>query len=179
MFMSASRENQKKKFEENLSPTIDSLYNMALNLTRYDRDAAADLVQEACLRAYRGFRRFEEGTNFKAWMMTILRNIYINQYRKSRREPAEVEFRENEAGDFTEPPDVTGGGNFSEEVEDSIKKLPEEMRIAVILFYAEGFTYKEISEITGAPVGTVMSRLYNARQILKKKLSGSAPGKGA
>ncbi len=179
MFRSAPREKQKKKFEENLASAMDSLYNMALNLTRYDRDEAADLVQEASLRGYRSFRSFEEGTNFKAWMMTILRNIYINKYRKRKREPSEVEFKENESEKFVEPAEAAPGENFSEELEDSIHKLPEEMRSAVILFYAEGFSYKEISQITGAPVGTVMSRLYNARQILKKSLAGSASAKGA
>jgi len=159
----------KKEFEERVLEHLDSLYNLALRMTQNKQDAE-DLVQEAVLRAYRFFYKFETGTNFKAWIMTILRNIYINQYRKRIKEPLKVEFEEVE--NFISFPEITGSQEeiFSETLKPLIDKLPEELRTTITLFYVDGFSYKEIAKVMNCPVGTVMSRLYTARQILKKQL---------
>lgn len=159
----------KKEFEEKVLEHIDSLYNLALRMTQNKQDAE-DLVQEAVLRAYRFFHKFERGTNFKAWIMTILRNIYINQYRKRVKEPMKVEFEEVE--DFISLPEISGAQEeiFSETIKPSIDRLPEELRTTITLFYVDGLSYKEIAKVMNCPVGTVMSRLYTARQVLKKHL---------
>src|SRR3989338_4216577 len=137
-----------------------------MQLTR-NRQDAEDLVQEATLRAYRYFHRFERGTNFKAWIMTILRNLYINKYRKKLKEPVKIEFEEVE--NFISLPEISGVHEeiFSEMIRNSVDKLPQELRMVITLFYVDGFTYKEVAKITEVPLGTVMSRLYTARQILK------------
>ncbi len=173
MFSSYGSKARGKEFEEKLSETMDALYNTAVYMTR-NRDDAEDLVQDASLKAYRNFHRFKEGTNFRAWIMTVLRNTYINQYRKKQKEPREVEFREEVTEKFAELPESPdlSRENFSEGIAETVDNLPEKLRTPVVLFYSEGFSYKEIAGIMGVPVGTVMSRLYNARQILKRQLSG-------
>lgn len=169
MFNRNPSDRLKKEFEEQVLEHIDSLYNLAIRMTQNKQDAE-DLVQEAVLRAYRFFHNFERRTNFKAWIMTILRNIYINQYRKRIKEPMKVEFEEVE--DFISFPEISGAQEeiFSETVKSSIDKLPEELRITITLFYVDGFSYKEIAKVMDCPVGTVMSRLYTARQVLKREL---------
>lgn len=148
---------------------IDSLYNFAYRLTR-NRDEANDLVQEASLRSYRFYHRFQKGTNFKAWAMTILRNVFINQYRQKVREPEKVSYEDFE--EFISLPEMSG---FEEEVlgesmQKSIDDLPEVLKTAIILFYLENLSYQEIARVMDCPMGTVMSRLHIARQMLKKKL---------
>lgn len=169
MFNWSQAKNRQREFEEMVLEYIDHLYNLALRLTQH-RQEAEDLVQEAVLRAYRFFHTFKEGTNFKAWVMTILRNIYINQYRKSRKEPQLIEFGEVE--NFISLPEISGVQEeiFSEMLQHAVDNLPEELRTSITLFYVDGFSYKEIAEIMDVPCGTVMSRLYTARQILKKQL---------
>lgn len=159
----------KREFEEKILEHIDSLYNLAFRLTQNKHDAE-DLVQEAVLRAYRNFAKFEEGTNFKAWVITILRNIFINEYRKRMKEPGMIDFEE--VSDFISLPEISGAQEeiFSEVIKSAIDKLPEELRTTIILFFVEDFSYKEISKIMDVPLGTVMSRLYTARQMLKKRL---------
>jgi len=170
VFNLARNENLKREFEEKLLEHIDSLYNVAIRMVQ-NRQDAEDLVQEAALRAYRFFHKFRQGTNFKAWIITILRNIFINEYRKRMKEPQMVDFEE--VKDFISLPEITGAQEeiFSENIKSSIDKLPEEMRTTMMLFYEEGFSYKEIATIMDAPQGTVMSRLYTARQVMKKQLS--------
>ena len=177
MFDWPGNRNFKREFEEKLLEHIDALYNTALYMTRNKQDAE-DLVQEAALRAYRNFTKFRQGTNFKAWTMTILRNIYINEYRKKAKEPVKVEFEEVE--NFISVPEISGVQEeiFSETIRYSIDKLPEELRTILTLFYIENFSYKEIANIMDVPIGTVMSRLYTARQILKKHLAKSAKEEG-
>ena len=168
-----SRKNSiKREIEAKVLAHIATLYNLALRMTQNKEDAE-DLVQEAALKAYRFFHKFEGGTNFKAWIITILRNTYINEYRKRIKEPPKVEFEE--VKDFISLPEINGAQEeiFSETIKDSIAKLPEELRMTLTLFYTDGFSYKEIAKIMDCPVGTVMSRLYTARQFLKKRLSKS------
>jgi RNA polymerase sigma-70 factor (ECF subfamily) len=170
VFNWAQDKNLKRDFEEKILEHIDSLYNAAVYMTGNKQDAE-DLVQETSLRAYRFFHKFRQGTNFKAWIMAILRNVYINEYRKKIKEPPSIEFEK--VDNFISLPQISGLEEeiFSEAVKLTIDNLPEELRTTVTLFYVEAFPYKEIAKIMRVPVGTVMSRLYTARQILKKNLS--------
>lgn len=170
MFNWIKDKSLKREFEERLLEHVDSLYNLALKMTQ-NRQDAEDLVQETSLRAYRYFGKFREGTNFKAWIITILRNLFINEYRRKMKEPPKTEFEE--VKDFISFSEISGVQEeiFSDNIKSAIDKLPEELRTALTLFYVEEFSYKEIARITDVPVGTVMSRLYTARQILKKQIS--------
>lgn len=169
LFKWGQNQSLKKEFEDKILEHIDSLYNIAFGMT-WNKEDAEDIVQEASLRAYRNFNRFKQGTNFKAWIITILRNIYINRYRKKIREPEKVEYELVE--NFISLPEVSSVDeeNFSEAINSSINKLPEELKTTITLFYLEGFSYKEIAKMMDVPIGTVMSRLYTARQMLKRQL---------
>ena len=169
MFELFKNDESKESFEDNLLEHIDSLFNFAFRLTR-NREQAQDLVQEASLRGFKSYHKFVEGTNFKAWTFTIVRNIYINEYRKKSREPAKVNYEEVE--NFVSLPEVTGFEEelFSEALQQSIDQLPEELRITIMLFYVEELSYREIAEVMKCPIGTVMSRLFMARQCMKKKM---------
>ena len=169
MFRLFQNEESKESFEDHLLEHLDSLYNFAYRLTR-NREQAEDLVQEASLRGFKAYHKFAEGTNFKAWMFTILRNAYINEYRKRSREPVKVNYEEVES--FVSLPEVTGFEEelFSEALQQSLGQLPEELRTTLMLFYVEELSYKEIAEVMKCPIGTVMSRLFMARQCMKKKM---------
>lgn len=160
----------KEEFQELLLGNMDSMYNLAYRLT-YNREDANDLVQEASLRAFRFFDKFEKGTNFKAWILTILRNLFINKYRKKVKEPTKVHYDELE--NFIGAPAIHGAAEevFGENMQKSVDQLPEELKTAVILYYVDGFSYKEMAKIMKCPIGTVMSRLFMARQLLKKHLT--------
>ncbi len=160
-------------------PLLPGLYSAAYRLTRNAADAE-DLVQETYLRAYRGFRQFEPGTNLKAWLYRILTNTFINTYRKRQREPQTTSTEEIEdwylysklAEDGMEPSAEASVLESlpDEDVQDALSSLPEQFRVAVLLADVEGFSYKEIAEITGVPIGTVMSRLHRGRKALEKRL---------
>lgn len=170
MLNTQSKADISKEFEEQLLECTDSMYNLAYRLT-LNRDDAYDLVQDAAMRGFRYYYQFKRGTNFKGWILTILRNNFINKYRKKKREPAKVNFDLVES--FVGAPEVNGATEeiFGESVQKSIDQLPEEMRTTITLFYVDGFAYKEIAEIMKCPIGTVMSRLYMAKQLLKRKLT--------
>jgi RNA polymerase sigma-70 factor (ECF subfamily) len=167
------------RFERDALPLLPSLYSAALRLTRNPSDAE-DLVQEVYLRAFRGFGRFEEGTNLRAWLYRILMNTFINAYRKKQREPVTVQDEEipdwylydrlgasgAEASAETEVLDRLP----DEDVQRALEALPEAFRMAVLLADVEGFSYREIAEILGVPIGTVMSRLHRGRKALQKAL---------
>ena len=166
-------------FEAQAMPLLPDLYRAALRLTRNPADAE-DLVQEAYLRAYRGFHQFEQGTNLKAWLYRILTNQFINVYRKRQREPQTVP--EEEIEDWylynrlaREAPDSSAEALVlesmpDEDVQAAVEALPEQFRAAVLLADVEGFSYKEIAEILDIPIGTVMSRLHRGRRALEKAL---------
>jgi RNA polymerase sigma-70 factor, ECF subfamily len=169
----------KERFERDAMPLLPSLYSAALRLTRNPADAE-DLLQEAFLRAYRGFSGFEEGTNLKAWMYRILTNAFINTYRKKQREPVTVQ-DEDIADWYLYDKLGAAGAEASaesevldkipdEEVQRALEALPEGFRMAVLLADVEGFSYKEIAEILEIPIGTVMSRLHRGRKALQKAL---------
>lgn len=161
--------------------TYPSIYGTALRLTR-SRDDASDLTQEALVRAYEAFGRFD-GQNFKAWILRILTNLYINRYRKKRREgtPGSLDDENiiEPASDDEEGPDrALFDDLLGQEVEEALSKVPEAFRTAVLLADIEGLSYEEIAEITEVPVGTVRSRIARGRAILRKELSNFAKSEG-
>ena len=178
------------RFADLAMPFAGALYAAALRMT-HNQAEAEDLVQEAYLRAYRGFPGFEEGTNLKAWLYRILTNTYINSYRAKKRRPEESELEDVEdlylyrrlgglegatAGRSAEDELLD---HFTEqEVIDAIDALPEQFRMAVLLADVEGFSYKEIAEILDVPIGTVMSRLHRGRKALQKRLWNFASARG-
>jgi RNA polymerase sigma-70 factor (ECF subfamily) len=169
----------RERFEREVLPLLPSLYSAALRMTRNPADAE-DLVQETYLRAYRGFSGFEEGTNLRAWMYRILTNTFINSYRKKQREPVTVQeddldewYLYDKLGESGVEPSAEAEVIRSmpdEDVQKALEALPEGFRLAVLLADVEGFSYKEIAEILGIPIGTVMSRLHRGRRALEKAL---------
>ena len=185
---SKAAEQKRQAFEKIAFTHIDALYNTALRMTRNVLDAE-DLIQDVYLRAFRFFDKFEEGTNFKAWIFKILTNTYINRYRQKAREPRKVDFEKVEFvhGDDSKGRDEKFETHFDEKLyrelfEDDIRnaldKLTDDFRAIVLLCDVEGFSYKEIAEIIGRPIGTVMSRLSRARQQLQKQLAEFAKREG-
>jgi len=176
-------------FEAIALPHVDSLYGGAFRLTRNPRDAE-DLVQDTILRAYRFWDSFQPGSNCRAWMYKILTNTFINHYqkRKRRREVLDRATAEQEATDGVliqerslsqrTPQDVLVDSSLSEDVERALNALPSDFRLAVVLCDVEGFSYKEIADIMECPVGTVMSRLYRGRRLLRKSLHEFAMREG-
>src|SRR2546427_6969293 len=185
----ASRRDQEleTRFEAEALPLLPGLYSAACRLTRNAADAE-DLVQETFLRAYRGFHQFQPGTNLKAWLYRILMNTFINSYRKRQREPQTIS--EDEIEDWYLYSRMARGGTEpsaettvieslpDEDVQDALAALPEQFREAVLLADVEGFSYKEIAEIMGVPIGTVMSRLHRGRKALEKALWDTAKERG-
>ncbi|MFT7538922.1 MAG: RNA polymerase sigma-70 factor (ECF subfamily) [Lysobacterales bacterium] len=169
----------KEEFEENLLKAMNSMYNLALRLTRNTADAA-DLVQDASLRGFRFYHQYTQGTNFKGWILTIVRNLFINSYRKKVKEPAKIDYDEFEGVIGSTALSGMQEEVFGESVQVSMDKLPEELRTVLTLFYVEGFSYREIANIMKCPQGTVMSRLHTAKKALKKSLTliSTAEGRG-
>jgi len=169
---------------------MPALYSAALRMTRNPSDAE-DLVQDTFLKAYRAFDRFEEGTNLKAWLYKILTNTFINNYRAAKRRPEKADVEDVEDLYLYHRLDdlaTAGTGRSAEEelldriTDDDVKRaidsLPEAFRIAVLLADVEGFSYKEIADITDVPIGTVMSRIHRGRRALQKALAGTAVAQG-
>ncbi|HEX8001142.1 MAG TPA: sigma-70 family RNA polymerase sigma factor [Mycobacteriales bacterium] len=181
-------EERTARFEATALPFLDQLYSAALRMTRKPADAE-DLVQETFVKAFAAFHQFEEGTNLKAWLYRILTNTYINQYRKKQREPQQSMTDEIDDWSLARAAQHTSSGLRSAETEaldhlpdsavkDALASLPDEFRMAVYLADVEGFSYKEIAEIMGTPIGTVMSRLHRGRKALQKSLWGYASERG-
>lgn len=170
MFTLGINKEEAAAYQEELLTAMNSLYNLGFRLTK-NREDASDLVQEASLRGLRYYHKYEKGTNFKGWILTILRNIFINEYRKRVKEPNKVSYEEVES--FVPAPKLSGVQEeiFGEEVQCSIDGLSEELQTAITLFYVEGLSYKEMAAVMKCPVGTVMSRMHMARQLIKKKLT--------
>jgi RNA polymerase sigma-70 factor, ECF subfamily len=172
------------RFERDVLPYLDRIYAAALRMTRNPADAE-DLVQETFTKAYASFHRFEPGTNVKAWLYRILTNTFITTYRKRQRE-----LRSTATGDLVDRPPSAAelpshSGLTSAEsvalqrlpdpdIQHALHRLPEDFRIAVYLADVEGYAYKEIADITGAPVGTVTSRLHRGRRLLRELLQDYA-----
>ena len=175
-------------FEAAAMPFVDALYNTAYRMTRNAEDAQ-DLVQETYLKAYRYYDKFEEGTNFKAWLFKIMKNTFINNYRKKQQAPALSDFAEIEesfenqvnedtARQIKNPEEELLENVLDEDVQHALDKLPPDYRMVVLLADLEGFSYKEIAEIMGTPIGTVMSRLNRGRTQLRSLLSDYARQRG-
>ncbi len=173
-------------FEREAVPHMDALYNFALRMTG-DGDEADDLVQETYLKAFRFFDKFERGTNCKAWLFRIMKNTFINSYRKSTKEPDKVDYEEVENFYENIKPSSTDSAHLEKEMYDNllddelsnaIASLPEDFRTVIILCDIEGFSYDEIADFVDVPVGTVRSRLHRARKMLFTKLYKYAADKG-
>lgn len=173
-------------FEREAVPHMDALYNYALKMTG-DSDDASDLIQETYLKAFRFFDKFEKGTNCKAWLFRIMKNTYINTYRKNTKEPDKVDyddvenFYENIKASNTDSAHLEKDiydNLLDDELSGAITSLPEDFRTVVILADIEGFTYEEIADFIDVPVGTVRSRLHRARKMLFTKLYEYAGDKG-
>ncbi len=173
-------------FKSEAEPHLDALYNFAISLTT-DRDDAYDLVQDTYLKAFRFFDKFEKGTNCKAWLFRIMKNTYINDYRKRSKQPEKVDY--NDIENFYEEIKASFVNNnhleeeifknlLGDEISEAIASLTEDFKTVIVLCDLEGFSYQEIAEITNAPIGTVRSRLHRARKILFAKLYKYASNNG-
>ncbi|AEX66860.1 sigma-70 family RNA polymerase sigma factor [Corynebacterium diphtheriae] len=176
------------RFERDALPLLDQLYGGALRMTRNPADAE-DLVQETYVKAYQAFNSFSEGTNLKAWLYRIMTNTYINSYRKKKRQPTQQSSEDVTDHQLLATSSHESVGLESAEVE-ALKNLPNQ-RIAqamydlsedyrMVVYYAdvEGLAYKEIAEIMGTPLGTVMSRLHRGRKQLREALKDVAQEHG-
>lgn len=174
-------------FEREFLPLIDALYNFAYHLT-YNEEDSNDLVQETYLKAYRFIDSYEQGTNAKAWLFKILKNAFINEYRKKSKQPVKVDYEDIVTYQDSEDLGGTVGkvdlrqeifqGMIGDEVTRAINSLPVDFRTVILLCDIEGFTYEEIAKIIDIPIGTVRSRLHRAREMMKAMLMKYAKSMG-
>lgn len=181
-----SKQEKERIFQEEFLPHADALYNFAYHLT-YEDAKAQDLVQEAFLKAYRFTDSYQVGTNAKAWLFRILKNGFINQYRKKSRQPSQVDFddfitfqEKDIKSDYhtLDLRDEIFQGMLGDEVTIAINSLPIDFKTVILLCDLEGFTYEEIADMLEIPIGTVRSRLHRARKVLKEKLREYAQSMG-
>lgn len=193
MQIDASNENESKRqkdalFEKEFLPNIHSLYNFAFRLT-LDQENANDLVQETLLKAYRFINSYAPETNAKAWLFRILKNTFINEFRKQSREPhkvdySDVEFRysADDSDDLLEvSPNLkheTQNDRVGDEIAKALNGLEVDFRVVIVLCDLEGFSYEEMAKILDIPIGTVRSRLHRARGLLRIQLQNYAQEMG-
>lgn len=173
---------KERVFNEEFLPHIDSMYNFGYRLT-FDEDDAKDLVQDTYMKAFRFIKSFERGTNAKAWLFRILKNSFINDFRKKSKEPSKVDYQEVETFYNSEDVDKTITSDLrvdavqdmiGDEISNALNSLDVDFRTVIILCDLEGFKYDEMAKILDIPIGTVRSRLHRARNLLKEKLQGYA-----
>lgn len=173
-------------FNDEFLPHINSMYNFGYRLT-FDQDDAKDLVQDTYLKAYRFIESFQKGTNAKAWLFRILKNSFINDYRKKSKEPSKVDYQEvesyynSEEVDRQITPDLRVESlkdMIGDEISNALNALDVDFRTVIILCDLEGFKYEEMAKILDIPIGTVRSRLHRARNLLKEKLGEYAKSMG-
>jgi RNA polymerase sigma-70 factor (ECF subfamily) len=169
-------QSRQAEFEEHTLPYLPSLYGFAVVLTG-NRDDANDLVQDAYIRAFRFYPRYEHIANYKAWLFTLTKNLFINRYNQRAREISlddldigDDEPQQSSAALLLSAHDRHARGIFRRDFESALAAMPDKLRLAVLLRDVEGFDYREMSEIMGCPLGTVMSRLSRGRNLLKKSL---------
>lgn len=184
--MSYESKDKQRVFNEEFMPHIDAMYNFAFRLT-LDEDDAKDLVQETFMKAYRFINSFETGTNAKAWLFRILKNSFINNYRKKSKQPNKVDYQEVESyynsdsvneSITTDLRVETVQHLIGDEITNALNSLDVDFRTVIILCDLEGFTYEEMAKILDIPIGTVRSRLHRARNLLKEKLKQYASSLG-
>jgi RNA polymerase sigma-70 factor (ECF subfamily) len=175
-----------RDFEREALPHLEALYSFAVYLC-HDRELARDLVQETYLQAWQHWESFQPGTNCRAWLFTILRNLYFNRYRQERRRPDTVPYEEQETDDTTPLPPHASTPSVEEEfyaalldddIVEALHALPESFRTIVILCDLEDFSYDDVAQMLGIPVGTVRSRLHRARMRLAALLQEYAQKRG-
>ncbi len=181
-----SEKEKNEIFNEEFLPHISSMYNFGYRLT-LDRDDAKDLVQDTYLKAFRFIESFQKGTNAKAWLFRILKNSFINDYRKKTKEPSKVDYQEvetyynSEDVDRQITPDLRVESlkdMIGDEISNALNSLDVDFRTVIILCDLEGFKYEEMAKILDIPIGTVRSRLHRARNLLKEKLTQYAKSMG-
>lgn len=180
-------EEKHRIFNQEFMPQIDSMYNFAYRLTN-DEDDANDLLQDTYMKAFRFINSFQQGTNAKAWLFRILKNSFINDYRKKSKEPSKIDYQEvetvynsNEDAEVESTTDLrieAVQDMIGDEVATALNSLPVDFRTVIILCDIEGFTYEEMAKILDIPIGTVRSRLHRARNLLKEKLRSYAKSMG-
>lgn len=177
---------KQREFNVEMIPHMDALYNFAIRLAN-DPNDAEDLVQDTIVKAYRFFSSYERGTNAKAWLFRILKNSYINNYRKQSKQPFQVDYDEistyyesvrSERSDTTDMEEIMYRELLDDEVTRALNKLPEDFRTVVLLCDIEGFTYEEIANMLDVPIGTIRSRLHRGRNLLRTSLSQYASRRG-
>ncbi|MGK9367739.1 sigma-70 family RNA polymerase sigma factor [Melioribacter sp. Ez-97] len=183
--MASTNESRRKEFDNEITPHIAALKSFALKLSR-DPDDAEDLLQDTLLKAFRFFDQYEKGTNVKAWLFQIMKNSFINSYRKIKRQPGKVNyddienFYENIRSEEIASSHVQNDAFsdvMSDEIADALAKLPNDFRTIIFLSDIEGYSYEEIADFIDCPVGTVRSRLHRARKMLYTLLYSYAKGK--
>lgn len=184
--MSHTASKKQQAFNKEVLPHLDAMYNYALRLTG-DQSDAEDLVQDTIVKAFRFFDSYEKGTNAKAWLFRILKNSFINNYRKHQKHPQEVDYDEVSSYYETVRAERTDTSNlenliFRNLMDDNFTKalarLPEDFRTVVLLCDVDGFTYEEISNMLDVPIGTIRSRLHRGRNLLKTELYEIAKTRG-
>jgi RNA polymerase sigma-70 factor (ECF subfamily) len=180
--------HKRAQFEALAEERKRELFNAALRMTR-DREEAEDLTQETLTKAYGAFHQFRPGTNFKAWIYRVLVNTYINHYRRRRRAPqvrsweelavdGDADYAREDPSRLSSPEESVLARVPDEEVQPALEALPEEFRVAVLLSDVDEFSYKEIAGILGIPLGTVRSRIFRGRRLLRQRLSSYARAHG-
>lgn len=184
--LTAEELKKQEDFNEEIIPHLDATYNYALRLTT-DPNDAEDLLQDSIVKAFRFFSSYQKGTNARAWLYRIVKNSYINNYRKAARQPQHVDYEEvatyyetirSEQSDTTDFQTQYYRGEYDDDFKKALDDLPEDFRTPLLLCDVEDFTYEEIANMLDVPIGTVRSRLHRGRNLLKEKIKEVAQRRG-